>query len=143
MEKGSKPMKKLLTLALGLTTVAVVTSAALGGATPWLNRDRAGPQESRRDKNKPGGNATPWLNRDTPAGAGDYELTKDHLKIACRFSASVHKLTDGVPEGYHCSIPEGGWCNNNNPQRLKCQDMEFLFSWDGGGTAGLNRDNAG
>lgn len=146
-------MKKLLTLALGFVTLAVLTTVALAGATPWLNLDHAGSQDQIKDKNNPhtgggppmgGGGATPWLNGDAPGGAGDYELTKDHLKIACRFHNNVNTaITDGVPDGYHCSIPEGGWCKNNNPVGLRCADMEILYSWNGGVTKALNRDNPG
>src|SRR4051794_7902575 len=100
-------MKKLLALALGLAALAVLTGAALPGATPWLNRD-------------------------LPSGVGDYETTSDHLQIACRFKTNGNAITEGSPLGYHCNIKEGGWCKNNSPAGLVCQDMEVKFSWAGG-----------
>jgi hypothetical protein len=111
-------MKKLLTLALGLATLAVLASAAPQGTTPWLNRD-------------------------LPGGVGDYETASDHLKIQCRFKATGEAITEGVPVGYHCNIKEGGWCKNNDPAGLRCQDMEVMFSWAGGATPWLNRDQPG
>jgi len=108
-------MKKLLTLAIGLATLAVVTGAAFTGATPWLNRDQ-------------------------PSGVGDYETTRDHLQIACRFKGGGQPITEGAPSGYHCNIKEGGWCKNNDPAGVKCKDMEVKFSWAGGATPWLNRD---
>ena len=109
-------MKKLLTLALGLITVTVLTGAALGGSTPWFNRDR-------------------------PSGVGDYETTRDLLTVQCRFTASPNQaITEGSPVGYHCNIKEGGWCKNNDPAGLACKDMQVRFSWAGGATPWLNRD---
>jgi hypothetical protein len=87
--------------------------------------------------------STPWLNRDQPGGVGDYETTTDHLKIACRFKATGKAITDGAPVGYRCNPREGGWCKNNDPAGLKCDDMEVMFSWIGvpaGATRWLNRD---
>jgi hypothetical protein len=84
--------------------------------------------------------STLWLNRDQPGGVGDYETTKDHLKIECRFKATGNAITEGAPVGYHCNIKEGGWCKNNDPAGLKCQDMEVIFSWAGGATPWFNRD---
>ena len=74
------------------------------------------------------GGGTPWLNRDQPGGVGDYETISDHLKIQCRFKATGNAITDGAPVGYHCNIKEGGWCKNNDPAGLRCQDMEVMFS---------------
>src|SRR5437870_6931307 len=109
-------MKKLLTIALGLITVTVLTGAALGGSTPWFNRDR-------------------------PSGVGDYETTRDLLAVQCRFTASPNQaITEGSPVGYHCNIKEGGWCKNNDPAGIACKDMEVKFSWAGGATPWLNRD---
>jgi len=108
-------MKKLLTLTLGLATLAVSAGATLPGATPWLNRDQ-------------------------PSGVGDYETTRDHLQIACRFKATGQPITEGAPLGYRCNIKEGGWCKNNDPAGLRCNDMEVKFSWAGGATPWLNRD---
>ncbi len=173
-------MKKLLTLALGLVTLAVLTGAAPQGTTAWLNRDNpggVGDYETTMDhikiqcrfkatgkaitegapvgyhcnikegggckNNNPAGlrcqdmevmfswagGATPWLNRDQPDGVGDYETTSDHLKIQCRFKATGKAITDGAPIGYHCNILDGGWCKNNDPAGLKCEDMEVMFSW--------------
>jgi hypothetical protein len=76
------------------------------------------------------GGATPWLNRDLPSGVGDYETIKDQLKVACRFKANPQTaITEGSPAGYHCNIPDGGWCKNNDPAGLGCKDMEVMFSW--------------
>jgi predicted small lipoprotein YifL len=134
-------VKKLLTLVLALVTVAVLTGAVLAGATPWPNRDHAAQQESQKTKNKLGG-STVWLNRDQPSGVGDYETTRDHLQIACRFKKkSGGAITEGSPVGYHCNIKEGGWCKNNKAAGLKCDDMEVMFSWAGGSTPWLNRDH--
>ena len=173
-------MKKLLTLALGLVTLAVLTGAAFAGSTPWFNRDQpggVGDYETTRDllkvacrfkangtpitegapvgyhcnikeggyckNNDPAGvkcqdmevmfswagGATPWLNRDLPSGVGDYETIKDHLKISCRFKANGSPITEGAPGGYHCNVPDGGYCKNNDPTGLSCKDMEVKFSW--------------
>ncbi|HEY6232435.1 MAG TPA: hypothetical protein VIW64_14330 [Pyrinomonadaceae bacterium] len=74
--------------------------------------------------------ATPWLNRDRPSGVGDYETIKDLLKISCRFTANPQQaITEGAPLGYHCNIPDGGWCKNNDPAGLACKDMQVMFSW--------------
>ncbi|HEY5837814.1 MAG TPA: hypothetical protein VIT19_02185 [Pyrinomonadaceae bacterium] len=109
-------MKKLLTLALGLVALTVFTGAVLAGATPWLDRDN-------------------------PSGVGDYETTSDLLKVSCRFKATGQPVTQGNPVGYHCNIKEGGWCKNNNPAGLGCKDLEVMFSWAGGATPWLDRDN--
>ena len=105
-------MKKLLTIALALITVTVLTGAALGGSAPWFS------------------GSTPWFNRDRPSGVGDYETTRDLLAVQCRFTAPPNQaITEGSPVGYHCNIKEGGWCKNNDPAGLACKDMQVKFSW--------------
>ena len=99
--------KLLLTLASGLVTLAVFAGAAQAGDTGWLDRDR-------------------------PSGVGEYETTKDLLKIECRFKKGgklTGTFTEGSHPGYHCNVPEGGWCKNNVPPGTQCQDVEVKFSW--------------
>jgi len=54
---------------------------------------------------------------------------EDVLKVACRFSAGKQPITEGAPVGYHCDIPAGGVCKNNDPANLQCKDMKVMFSW--------------
>ena len=103
-ERGDTIMKKLLTLALGVITLVVLTGAALSGSTPWLNRDN-------------------------PGGVGDYETTPELLTISCRFKATGDAITEGSPSGYHCNVKEGGWCKNNPAAGFQCQDIEVKYSW--------------
>ena len=93
-----------LTLASGLVTLALAAGAAQAGETPWLDRDR-------------------------PSGVGEYETTKDLLKIECRFKETKAPVTQGSPAGYHCNVTEGGWCKNNDPAGLHCKDMEVRYKW--------------
>jgi len=98
-------MKSLLVmLASGLFTLALVGGAAQAGETPWLDRDR-------------------------PSGVGEYETTKDLLKIECRFKDDKSPVTQGSPKGYHCNVTEGGWCKNGDPAGLTCRDMEVKYKW--------------
>jgi hypothetical protein len=98
-------MRKFMrTLASGLVSLAVLAGAAHAGETPWFDRDK-------------------------PSGVGEYETTRDLLKIECRFKATQQPITQGSPTGYHCNAPEGGWCKNDEPKGLKCQDMEVKYKW--------------
>ena len=100
-------MKALrLTLASGLVTLALAAGAAQAGETPWLDRDR-------------------------PSGVGEYETTKDLLKIECRFKKDHSPVTQGSPAGYHCNVTEGGWCKNGEAALggKPCQDMEVKYKW--------------
>ena len=98
-------MKKLLAILVsGLVASAFVIGAAQAGETPWLDRDK-------------------------PSGVGEYETTKDLLKIECRFKGTHQPVTQGSPVGYHCNVTEGGWCKNNEPAGVKCQDMEVRYKW--------------
>ena len=100
-------MKSLFVmLASALFTLALVAGAAQAGETPWLDRDK-------------------------PSGVGEYETTKDLLKIECRFKGTNPPVyvTQGSPVGYHCNVTEGGWCKNNDPAGLQCKDMEVRYKW--------------
>ena len=108
-------MKTLPTLALGVVSLAVFSGCATY--------------------------ATPWFDRDKPSGVGEYETTRDLLKIECRFKAAPNAtITQGSPAGYHCNVAEGGWCRHNEPPGLQCRDMEVRFTWAGGATPWLDRD---
>jgi hypothetical protein len=72
---------------------------------------------------------TPWLDRDNPSGKGDYEGTKHHLSLSCRLKGNQQAVTTGNPQGYHCELPRGGWCVNNQVPGSSCKDMEVRFSW--------------
>jgi mucin-like protein len=95
---------RLVTLATVLFTLALVAGVAQAGETPWFDRDK-------------------------PSGVGEYETTRDLLKIECRFADTKAAITEGSPVGYHCNAPEGGWCKNNDPAGLKCRDMEVRYKW--------------
>ena len=81
-----------------------------------------------------------WLDRDNPGGKGDYENTSAILKIRCRFKGGG-KITHQNPKGYNCNLPVGGFCVNGKPRGHRCKDMEVLYSWAGGNTGWLDRDN--
>ncbi len=88
--------------------------------------------------------STPWFDRDNPGGVGDYETTRHLLSIECRFKGGNAPISENSPAGYHCNIAEGGWCKNNNPAGLACQDMEVKFKYyNGGSTPWLDRDDPG
>lgn len=96
---------RIVTLAATLFTLALVAGAAHAGETPWLNRDQ-------------------------PSGVGEYETTKDLLKIECRFknNPTVY-ITQTSHPGYHCNVTEGGWCKNGDAGVKQCQDMEVKYKW--------------
>ncbi len=77
--------------------------------------------------------STPWLDRDNPGGVGDFELTTDLLKIACRYKPGgtvTGAVTTGSPAGYNCSLPIGGWCTNaQTSPKNTCKDIEVQFTW--------------
>jgi hypothetical protein len=101
-------MKSLFVmLATGFFTLALVAGAAQAGETPWFDRDK-------------------------PSGVGEYETTKDLLKIECRFKQNpTVSITDTSHPGYHCNVTEGGWCKNGEAALLgkPCQDMEVRYKW--------------
>jgi Mucin-2 protein WxxW repeating region len=72
---------------------------------------------------------TAWLDRDNPSGTGDWETTKDLLKIKCQFKATGVQVTTGSPAGYTCDVPTGGLCKNGAPPGTKCQDLRVQYSW--------------
>jgi hypothetical protein len=72
---------------------------------------------------------TGWLDRDNPSGTGDWETTKDLLKIKCRFTAGHASITTGSPAGYTCAPLPGGVCKNGTPAGNKCKDMQVQYTW--------------
>lgn len=95
--------------------------------------------------------SSPWLDRDTPTGVGEFETTKDHLKITCRVKGTHAAITTGNPAGYICDVAQGGGICKNALAVGGCQNMEVMFSWPhsrpgippypAGHTGWLNRDN--
>lgn len=92
--------------------------------------------------------STPWLDRDDPSGVGDWEQTRDHLKIQCRLKGGA-PIPAGAP-GYHCGLPKGAWCENAKTKPINsCKDIEVKFTWmagpgwAAGETPWLDRDNPG
>lgn len=76
--------------------------------------------------------STPWLDRDNPGGKGDYEDTKHLLKQSCKVGKK--ELPQGEPtsgkwKGYHNVSPMGCWCVNAETKGGVCKDIRIKYSW--------------
>ena len=75
--------------------------------------------------------SSPWLDRDNASGKGDYETTRDLLKIQCKIRGTKQKVSTGIPSaGYYKDPVQGCWCINAKvPGNNRCKDIVIKYRW--------------